>query len=62
MGNGRRLCYADSGYETRAHALLDLARGLPDAEPAITTLEEVLAAPDDSRIGEAFAALPFNYR
>ena len=55
-------CYADRSYETRAHALLNLARSLPDAEPAIRTLEEVLAAPDDTRIGEAFAALPFNYR
>lgn len=55
-------CYDDSAYVATARRLLDLARMLPDAESAIATLEDVLAAPDAPRIGEAFAALPFNYR
>lgn len=55
-------CYAGGGYETLARELLEPARALADAAPAIATLEDVLAAPDASRIGEAFAALPFNYR
>ena len=55
-------CYDDGAYVATARRLLELARALPDAESAITILEDVLKAPDASRIGEAFAALPFNYR
>ncbi|MEA3641660.1 MAG: hypothetical protein VBE63_17205 [Lamprobacter sp.] len=55
-------CYADCDYETNARDLLDQARILPDAEASIATLEAVLTAPDPDRIGEAFSALPFNYR
>lgn len=55
-------CYDDSAYVATVRRLLKLARTLPDAELAIATLEDVLAAPDASRIGEAFAPLPSNYR
>jgi hypothetical protein len=47
----------------RLHLIfLEQVRVLPDAEAAITSLEVVLADPDPQRIGEAFAAVPFNYR
>ena len=55
-------CYAGGGYETQARELLEQARVLPGAAPALETLGEVLDAPDESRLGAAFAALPFNYR